>query len=74
MSYQVQARPIPAVTTTVLITLFFGIFGLIPASIHSSRAQEYGQATIKYWQALDRIRDPASSGDHPLRLVIRAVG
>ena len=38
-------------TTTVLITQFFGIFGLIPASIHSSRAQEYGQATIKYWQA-----------------------
>ncbi len=51
MSYQVQARPIPAVTTTVLITLFFGIFGLIPASMHSSRAREYGQATNKYWQA-----------------------
>ena len=51
MSFQVQARPIPAITTTVVITFFFGLFGLIPASIHSSRAREFGQATNKYWQA-----------------------
>ena len=51
MSYQVQVRPIPAITTTVVITVFFGIFGLIPASMHSSHAREFGQATNKYWKA-----------------------
>jgi len=51
MSYQVQARPVPAITTTVLITAFFGLFGLIPASLHTSRARDAGQPTNKYWQA-----------------------
>ena len=51
MSYQTQVRPIPAITTTVVITFFFGLFGLIPASMHSSRAREMGQATNKYWKA-----------------------
>ena len=51
MSYQVQARPIPVITTTVLITVFFGLFGLIPASLHTSRARDAGQQTNKYWQA-----------------------
>jgi hypothetical protein len=44
------AQP-PAITTTVVITLFFGLFGLIPASMHSSRAREMGQPTGKYWKA-----------------------
>ena len=51
MSYQVPARPIPAITTTVLITYSFGLFGLIPASLHTSRARDAGQQTNKYWQA-----------------------
>lgn len=41
----------PAVTTTVLVTLFFGLFGLIPASRHSQRAQQMGLDGGKYWKA-----------------------
>lgn len=41
----------PAVTTTVLITLFFGLFGLIPASRHSQRAEQMGLSGGKYWKA-----------------------
>lgn len=53
MSYQVQvqARPVPAITATVLITLFFGFFGLIPTTIHTNRARDAGQQTNKYWKA-----------------------
>src|SRR5664279_1541855 len=42
---------VPPVTATVLITLFFGVFGVIPAAIHSDRARQLGSPTSKYWQA-----------------------
>ena len=47
----VYRGPLPTVATTILITIFFGIFGLIPASMHTSRAREVGQPTNKYWAA-----------------------
>jgi hypothetical protein len=36
---------------TVLVTLLFGVFGVIPASIHSSRAARIGAPTGRYWKA-----------------------
>lgn len=46
----VPATP-PAVTSTVLITLFFGLFGLIPATIGSGKAKAVGQPGGRYWSA-----------------------
>ncbi len=45
------AQRLPAVTTTVVITILFGFFGLIPASLHTKRAREAGVKTNKYWKA-----------------------
>ncbi|MEE9963771.1 MAG: hypothetical protein K4304_01615 [Propionicimonas sp.] len=41
----------PSLTATVLVTIFFGLFGLIPAAIHSQRANEMGQDGSRYWKA-----------------------
>ena len=41
----------PPLTSTILITLFFGVFGVIPASLHTSRARDKGVSTSKYWKA-----------------------
>ena len=43
--------PIPAITTTVVITGLFGLFGLIPATMHTNRARDVGVRTGKYWNA-----------------------
>src|SRR4029077_8465451 len=40
---------VPTVTATLLITLFFGVFGAIPASIHADRARQQGASAAKYW-------------------------
>jgi hypothetical protein len=32
-----------------VITLFFGVFGAIPAAIHSQRARDRGASGKKYW-------------------------
>ena len=49
-TYYVQATA-PGIATTLVITLFFGIFGLIPAASASSKAKALGQPTGKYWAA-----------------------
>ena len=50
--YGTPAGPlIPAVTTTVVITILFGVFGAIPASMHTNRALTAGVRTSKYWKA-----------------------
>jgi hypothetical protein len=41
----------PSVVLTVVITFFFGVFGLIPASIHAARANRAGLSGKKYWVA-----------------------
>lgn len=41
----------PSLVPTVLITLFFGLFGLIPASIASNEARRNGQDGAPYWKA-----------------------
>lgn len=48
--YQRQAM-LPTITSTVLVTAFFGLFGLIPAVGNSNRARALGAATNKYWKA-----------------------
>ena len=40
---------VPAITATLLVTLFFGVFGAIPASIHADRARQQGASAAKYW-------------------------
>jgi len=52
---QQAQRLIPSVTGTVLVTLFFGIFGLIPAVLNSNRARAMGAPTSKYWAAFGWI-------------------
>ena len=42
---------LPGVGTTVLVTLFLGLFGLIPATIHTNRAASMGAPTTRYWKA-----------------------
>ena len=43
-------RP-PTIALTLVITLLFGIFGAIPAAIHSNRARQMRAPTRKYWLA-----------------------
>ena len=50
-NYQQPAAALPTIWPTLLITFFFGIFGLIPASMHTSRAREAGRPTNTYWAA-----------------------
>ena len=41
----------PGLTATVIVTLLAGIFGVIPASLHASRAQQMGYPGGRYWKA-----------------------
>jgi enoyl-CoA hydratase/carnithine racemase len=50
VTYQTEALA-PTVTSTVLVTLFFGLFGLIPAAGNTNRARALGLRTRKYWAA-----------------------
>ncbi|MGH9091002.1 MAG: double zinc ribbon domain-containing protein [Acidimicrobiales bacterium] len=43
--------PPPTLTATILVTFFFGAFGLIPAVIHASRARDLGYNSARYWWA-----------------------
>lgn len=43
--------PAPGLTTTILITFFFGLFGLIPAAIDAGRARDHGHPSGRYWGA-----------------------
>ena len=47
----VAAADQPGVGSTVVITLLFGLFGLIPAFLNSDRARQSGQPTNRYWAA-----------------------
>jgi hypothetical protein len=42
---------LPSLASTIWITLFFGLFGLIPASMHTNRARDMGVRTSRYWKA-----------------------
>ena len=44
-----SAMAVPKLWTTFWITLFFGLFGLIPAVIHSNRARALGAPVANYW-------------------------
>ncbi len=45
-------RPaVPSRATTVVVTVLFGLFGLIPAAIHGSRAEQLGGSRRPYWVA-----------------------
>lgn len=41
--------PAPGIALTLVITLFFNLFGLIPAFMHSEEAKRNGYPTSKYW-------------------------
>lgn len=41
----------PSLAATILVSLFFGVFGLIPAARHSRRAAELGYPSGRYWGA-----------------------
>ena len=41
----------PSLTATVVVTLFFGVFGLIPASLHTNRMTVSGVYTSRYYKA-----------------------
>lgn len=45
------AGQLPGLGWTIGITFFFGLFGLIPASMHSSRARQMGGDGGRYWKA-----------------------
>jgi cyclophilin family peptidyl-prolyl cis-trans isomerase len=45
----------PSLVPTVLITVFFGLFGLIPALLHSKMARERGYSGRPYWWAFGLI-------------------
>ena len=50
--YQTQdLTGLPTIWVTFWITLFFGVFGLIPATIHTNQAQQAGRPTNQYWRA-----------------------
>ncbi len=41
----------PSVVPTVLITIFFSVFGLIPAAVAAGQAGRNGHDTSRYWKA-----------------------
>lgn len=41
----------PGLAATVIVTLLTGLFGLVPASLHASRAQQMGYPGGRYWKA-----------------------
>lgn len=41
----------PTLTLIIVITLLFGVFGVIPASLHASTAQRMGYPSGRYWKA-----------------------
>lgn len=45
----VVRRERPSYTPTILVSIFFGVFGLIPAIRHSRMARERGYTTSGYW-------------------------
>jgi hypothetical protein len=49
------SQMIPSIASTVLVTLIFGIFGLIPASMNTNKARAMGVVTSKYWAAFGWI-------------------
>lgn len=46
-----EAQGLPSRRATVLVTAFFGLFGLIPASRHSRRAEQLGVPGGRYFTA-----------------------
>jgi uncharacterized membrane protein YhaH (DUF805 family) len=44
-------QQVPALTLTVVISFFFGVFGFIPALIHAKRARSLGASGGRYWAA-----------------------
>lgn len=47
-----QTEPqLPSRKATVLVTLFLGLIGLIPSTIHTNRAARMGVDTNRYWKA-----------------------
>lgn len=53
--YQPAPVVLPSLVPTVLITLFFGIFGLIPAAMGASKAQAAGMDGSRYWKAFGLV-------------------
>ena len=51
VTQQWQSVPLqaPRVLTTLWITIFFGIFGFIPAIIHGAQARQMGKPASPYW-------------------------
>lgn len=49
----IESNPagLPPVSTTVVVTLLFGLFGMIPASLHTAQAAAAGAPTDRYWKA-----------------------
>jgi hypothetical protein len=41
----------PGLAATIVVTLLTGVFGVIPASLHASRARLLGHAPGRYWKA-----------------------
>ena len=40
---------VPSLGWTLVVTFLFGLFGLIPAFIHTAKARDLGAPTTKYW-------------------------
>ncbi len=40
---------VPSIALTLVITLFFNVFGVIPAAVHTTRARQLGRPTGRYW-------------------------
>ena len=45
-AYPVAKTELPKLTTTLVISFFFGFFGIIPALIHRKRAIALGRADV----------------------------
>jgi hypothetical protein len=41
----------PNIAATVVVTLLFGLFGMIPATVHTAAARQRGDAHPPYWRA-----------------------
>jgi hypothetical protein len=54
-SYSTSPQPyysaLPSTATTIWITIFFGLFGLIPATIHTNHARDLGVRDNRYYRA-----------------------
>ena len=61
---------LPSLALTIVITIFFGIFGVIPAAVHAGQANQVGQSGARYWKAFGWTMFASVAGSVALTMLV----